>query len=293
MLLNIVFSFRNEESNIPELVKRVSAAVATIPDLSYEMIFVNDASTDESLELLLELRRTYPITIVNMSRNFGVTPCVLAGFSFCKGDAVVYMDADLQDPPELIPELVRRYRDGASVVHTKRISREGESRIKMLVTRTAYKFINFFSDIALPQNVGDFKLAQANPRRSSVPPRSIDGGTAVSAVSAMGGCISFPPVRALGWRLEAAASNKKTVRGSDNADVPSRKAAVRHFENNYHLRSQTRESSHLRIVLIIKKKGRSPTARIHVLQSPSRPARFLRSGHASRRPVSGRGCTRE
>ena len=158
MLLNIVFSFRNEECNIPELVKRVNAAVSTIADLSYEMIFVNDASTDQSLALLLELRKTYPITIVNMSRKFGVTPCVLAGLSFCKGDAVVYMDSDLQDPPELIPELVKCYRDGADVVHTRRISREGEGRIKMLLTRLAYRVINFFSDMSLPENVGDFKL---------------------------------------------------------------------------------------------------------------------------------------
>jgi len=99
MLLSIVFSFRNEEENIPELVRRVDAAVHALPGIEYEMIFVDDASTDGSLALLQELRVRHPIAIVRMSRRFGTTPCVLAGLSQARGDAVVYMDSDLQDPP--------------------------------------------------------------------------------------------------------------------------------------------------------------------------------------------------
>jgi glycosyltransferase involved in cell wall biosynthesis len=161
MLLSFVFSFRNEEENIPELVRRVSAVAASIEDLQYEMIFVNDASSDNSLALLQEMQHSYPITIVNMSRRFGVTPCVLAGLAHARGDAVVYMDADLQDPPELVPELVAKFREGADVVHTTRTHRDGEGPIKMWATRRAYKLINRFSDIRLPENTGDFKLLSA------------------------------------------------------------------------------------------------------------------------------------
>lgn len=158
MLISVVFSFRNEEENIPELVRRVTEAVAAIADVGHEMIFVNDDSSDGSLGVLMSLQGKHPITIVNMSRRFGVAPCVLAGLAYTKGDAVIYMDADLQDPPELIPQMVERFRDGAEVVHTTRTHRDGENAFKMWVTKRAYQFINHFSEIHLPQNTGDFKL---------------------------------------------------------------------------------------------------------------------------------------
>jgi len=158
ILLSVILSFRNEESNIPELVKQVSAAASKIEALSLEMVFVNDDSTDRSLELLQDLQRIYPIRIVNMSRRFGATPCILAGFENARGDILIPMDSDLQDPPDLIPEMVARYRAGAEVVHTTRTHREGETAFKMWVTKRAYRIINYFSDIHLPENTGDFKL---------------------------------------------------------------------------------------------------------------------------------------
>lgn len=158
MKLSIIFSFRNEDLNIPELVQRTVGALNKIPDCDYELIFVNDSSTDNSLNLLMELKRDYPITIINMSRRFGVTPCVLAGFSQSSGEAVVYLDSDLQDPPELIPALYEKFLEGFEVVHTRRVERLGESRLKMELTKLAYKVINYFSDIDLPINVGDYKL---------------------------------------------------------------------------------------------------------------------------------------
>ncbi|MEO7861110.1 MAG: glycosyltransferase family 2 protein [Nitrospirales bacterium] len=158
MFLSIVFSFRNEEENLERLVRRVAGAVEAIPDIRYEFIFVNDDSTDQSLSILVDLQKNFPITIVNMSRRFGVTPCVLAGFAQSRGDAVVYMDADLQDPPEIIPEMIRVFTTGAEVVHTTRTHREGEGPFKMWLTRKAYRLINRFSDIHLPENTGDFKL---------------------------------------------------------------------------------------------------------------------------------------
>jgi dolichol-phosphate mannosyltransferase len=93
-----------------------------------------------------------------MSRRFGVTPCVLAGFEKSRGDAVVCLDADLQDPPELIPDLISKWREGADVVHTTRTARRGENPLKLLLTRAAYWMINRFSDIEILQNTGDFKL---------------------------------------------------------------------------------------------------------------------------------------
>jgi len=158
MLLSVVLSFRNEAENLPELIRRLEAIFSTL-ETSYELIFVNDASTDHSLDLLLAAREKNPsIKIINMSRRFGVTPCVLAGFEKSKGDAVIYMDTDLQDPPELIPQLVQKWRDGAEIVHTTRTVRKGENPFKMWLTRQAYRMINYFSDIVILENTGDFKL---------------------------------------------------------------------------------------------------------------------------------------
>lgn len=93
-----------------------------------------------------------------MTRTFGVGPCVLAGFREAKGDAIVYMDADLQDPPEIIPKLIKEYEKGSEIVHTVRTKRYGESLFKMGVTKIAYKIINYLSEIPLPTEAGDFKL---------------------------------------------------------------------------------------------------------------------------------------
>ncbi len=158
MLLSVVLSFRNEAENLPELIRRQEAVFSSM-DIPYELIFINDASTDHSLELLLQAREENPsIKIINMSRRFGVTPCVLAGFEKAKGDAVIYMDTDLQDPPELIPQMVQKWKEGADIVHTTRTARKGENAFKMWLTRQAYKAINCFSDIVILENTGDFKL---------------------------------------------------------------------------------------------------------------------------------------
>ena len=93
-----------------------------------------------------------------MSRTFGVGPCVLAGFKQAKGDCIIYMDSDLQDPPELLDKLIKEYENGAEVVHTVRTKRLGESKFKLLITKIAYKIINFLSDINLPTEAGDYKL---------------------------------------------------------------------------------------------------------------------------------------
>ena len=157
-LLSVVFSFRNEEGNIKELVNRINISLEKLTNWNYELIFVNDDSTDNSESILLNLQKKYPIRIINMSRNFGVDPCVLAGFRNAKGDAIVYLHTDLQDPPEIIPDLIKKHEEGFDVVHTVRTKRKGESKFRMLVTRIAYLLINILSDIKLPIESGDYKL---------------------------------------------------------------------------------------------------------------------------------------
>ena len=143
-LISFVFSIKNEEKNLEQLNKRVNAAAKKLHKYNYELIFVNDASEDDSENILKNLQNSFPITLINMSRTFGVGPCILAGFRHAKGDCVVYMDADLQDPPELLSELIKEYEKGSDVVHTIRTKRLGESKIKLILTKIAYKIINFY-----------------------------------------------------------------------------------------------------------------------------------------------------
>jgi dolichol-phosphate mannosyltransferase len=157
--LSIVFSFRNEQEVLNELLDRLHAVLDPL-DVDLEFIFVNDNSTDRSLEVLLRRAEDDPaIRIITMSSRFGVNPCFLAGMRAATGDAVITMDTDLQDPPEVIPELVEKWRQGCDVVHTTRLEREGESWVKKFVTRAAYRIINLFSEVHLPVDTGMFKLA--------------------------------------------------------------------------------------------------------------------------------------
>ncbi len=157
-LLSIIYSFRNEADVLAELIQRVDAALSGQP-LSYELIFVNDDSDDGSLDFLVAERARNPrIKVINMSRCFGFAECLKAGLDHASGDAVITMDADLQDPPELIPELLDKWRAGAEVVYTVRKHREGEPAFRMLVTKFAYKIINLFSRVDLPVDSGDFRL---------------------------------------------------------------------------------------------------------------------------------------
>lgn len=158
MLISVVLSFRNEEKGLDELIRRLKASLAPTGH-EFELVFVNDDSTDRSLAILLEHRQADSrVKIITMSRRFGVHPCVIAGLDHARGDAVVYMDSDLQDPPELIPQLIDKWQEGADVVNTIRSKRLGESRFKLWVTGKAYTLINTVADINIPRNMGDFKL---------------------------------------------------------------------------------------------------------------------------------------
>lgn len=163
--LSVVFSFRNEQDVLPVLIERVRAVLkdqnAQGHIRGWEMVFVNDASTDGSLAVLLDAAQGHnDIKIINMSRNFGVAPCVMAGLAHSKGDLIIYMDADLQDPPEVIPDMLKAFRKntGVDVVHTVRRTRQGEGTLKMLMTKIGYMILNRYSSIAILREAGDFKL---------------------------------------------------------------------------------------------------------------------------------------
>lgn len=162
--ISVVLSFFNEENVIPELLARMRAVFSKLIEQekigSYELVFVNDNSTDNSEKLLRKEMLNKDVVLVNMTRNFGVSECVMAGISQAKGDAVIYMDADLQDPPELIPELISKWQADADVgvVFTTRRRRDGENAFKMWFTKLGYRIINLISDINLPADSGDFKL---------------------------------------------------------------------------------------------------------------------------------------
>ena len=157
-LVSVVLSFRNEADTIPTLIARLTTVLAG-ESAEHELIFVNDASTDGSLAVLEAAHGANArVKVVTLSRRFGVAEGVLAGMAASSGDVVIYMDADLQDPPEVIPRLLDAWRNGAEVVHTVRTRRHGESALKMWLTRTAYRAIQYGSTIDLPVDAGDFKL---------------------------------------------------------------------------------------------------------------------------------------
>ena len=162
--ISVVLSFYNERTVLPELLRRMRAVFASLVRnncvRSYELIFVNDNSTDESEKYLRSELEKGDIVIINMSRNFGVSECVMAGMAHASGDAVIYMDSDLQDPPEVIPSLIDAWRKDpeVEVVYTTRTRREGEHWLKLLITTIGYRFINAISEIELQVDSGDFKL---------------------------------------------------------------------------------------------------------------------------------------
>ena len=162
--VSVVLSFYNEETVIPELLSRMRAVFGSLIESKrirdYELVFVNDDSTDGSLKCLQKELDRGDIVVVNMSRNFGVSECVMAGMGYSTGDAVIYMDADLQDPPEVIPMLIEAWQtdEEVEVVYTTRTRRDGEHWLKMLVTKLGYRFINSISEINLQIDSGDFKL---------------------------------------------------------------------------------------------------------------------------------------
>jgi dolichol-phosphate mannosyltransferase len=156
--LSIVIPTYNEESNVNPVYERIRA-VLDGAGLSWELIFSMDPSTDRTEQMILRLREKDPrIKLLRFSRRFGQPMATLAGMEAARGDAVVVIDCDLQDPPELIPELVARWRDGFDVVYAQRRSREGETLIKRVISVLGYRLIGRIAEVEIPPNTGDFRL---------------------------------------------------------------------------------------------------------------------------------------
>ena len=157
-MLTVVVPCYNEELVIAETNSRLITELEKL-EMDFEIIYVNDGSTDSTLEGLRSIRSQFSqVKIINLSRNFGHQIAVTAGLDRASGDAVVIIDADLQDPPHVIAAMVARWKEGFEVVYGTRIERGGETRFKLLSAALFYKLLNKLSDVNIPQNVGDFRL---------------------------------------------------------------------------------------------------------------------------------------
>ncbi|MBT9521154.1 MAG: glycosyltransferase family 2 protein [Dechloromonas sp.] len=156
--LSVVVPAYNEEEVLPELYRRLSAVLSGFCP-NYEILFVNDGSRDGTLEVMRNLKTADAhVGYVNLSRNFGKEIAMTAGLDAARGDAVVVIDADLQDPPELIPQLIDGWREGFDVVYARRVSRSGETWLKKATASAFYKTIQRIGPVSIPEDVGDFRL---------------------------------------------------------------------------------------------------------------------------------------
>jgi dolichol-phosphate mannosyltransferase len=157
-MLSIVVPTFNEEENVTRVYERLAGVLEPL-GLDWELIFAVDPSTDRTEERILELRGHDPrVKMLRFSRRFGQPAATLAGLAASSGDAVVVIDCDLQDPPEVIPDLVARWREGFDVVYAQRRTREGETLPKRLVSALGYRLINRIAEVDIPPNTGDFRL---------------------------------------------------------------------------------------------------------------------------------------
>src|SRR6267142_171823 len=158
MLISIVVPVYREERNIPEFLSRLVAILERITS-EFEIIFSMDPSPDRTEEIILEHRsRDQRIKLLRFSRRFGQPMATLAGLQYAAGEAVIVMDVDLQDPPELITEMIAKWREGYEVVYAQRRNREGETLLKKVVSAVGYRLIDKIADINIPPNTGDYRL---------------------------------------------------------------------------------------------------------------------------------------
>ncbi len=157
-LLSVVAPCYNEEAGLPEFVRRVEGVLQAIGD-DYEIVLINDGSRDATLAVALRLAQENPrLRVLNFLRNFGHQAAVTAGIDAARGDAVVLIDSDLQDPPEVIADMVAKWREGVDVVYGQRRSRAGESGFKLWTAKLFYRVLSAMTDRAIPLDTGDFRL---------------------------------------------------------------------------------------------------------------------------------------
>jgi len=157
-LISIVVPAFNEEAVLPQFHQTITQVLSELP-FDFEIVYINDGSSDNTLSIIKQLRESdKQVTLIDLSRNFGKEIALTAGLQKASGDAVIVIDADLQDPPELIPELIREWQNGYDVVYAQRTHRKGESLFKRTTAHFFYRIIQRISKIAIPEDTGDFRI---------------------------------------------------------------------------------------------------------------------------------------
>ena len=157
--ISVIIPAYNEEESLPFLYERMKELMKNMSNYEFEILFVNDGSKDKTIEIIKKMREEDKrICYVDFSRNFGKEIAMIAGLDYATGDCVVFMDADLQDPPELIPELVKYWEEGYDDVYAKRRSRKGETWLKKFTSKMYYKVLQKLTKIEIQRDTGDFRL---------------------------------------------------------------------------------------------------------------------------------------
>ena len=157
--ISVVIPMYYEEEVAQECYSKMTQVLLNIKDYDYEIICVNDGSKDKTLPILEKIaEEDKKVKVISFARNFGHQCAVTAGLKYVTGDAIVIIDADLQDPPELIPEMLKLWEEGNEVIYGKRKTREGESKFKLLTAKMFYNTLNALSDVDIPKDTGDFRL---------------------------------------------------------------------------------------------------------------------------------------
>ena len=158
-LISLVVPVYNEAEVVGEMYRRLTRVASALPDLDYELVVVDDGSRDASFPTLRSIARTDPrLRLLKLSRNFGHQTAITAGIDVAQGDAIVVIDADLQDPPEVIPQMVARWREGFDVVYGVRAKRSGETLMKLATASVFYRLLDRMTNISIPVDAGDFRL---------------------------------------------------------------------------------------------------------------------------------------
>lgn len=157
--ISIIIPAYNEEESLPYLMERLTKLINEIKNYEFEILFVNDGSKDKTIDLIKEYReKDNRVSYVDFARNFGKELGMIAGLDYAKGDAVIFMDADLQDPPELIPEMIKYWEEGYDDVYAQRRSRKGETWLKKFTSKMYYRVLQSLTKVEIQKDTGDFRL---------------------------------------------------------------------------------------------------------------------------------------
>ncbi len=157
--ISIIVPAYNEQDSLPFLYERLEKLINSIENYEFEILFVNDGSKDKTLELIKEYReKDNRISYVDFARNFGKETAMIAGLDYATGDAVILIDADLQDPPELIPEMIKYWEEGYDDVYAQRKSRKGETFLKKFTSKMYYRVLQSLTNVEIQKDTGDFRL---------------------------------------------------------------------------------------------------------------------------------------